>query len=382
MQMLIRLVRNGGAVLVGTCVLIVLLEVSLRPAAYFWHGRSEYHLYYGFHSLVGRVGINPMTTFQGEYYKLPPHYVLRGAAGQASETASTNALGFRGRDFAVTKAPGVFRVVCLGESSTFGYRNGDAETYPFYLQKLLEHDNLQAEVINAGFPYYNTGSILSLLKNEILSYEPDLITLYAAYNDTSWPTEIGTMGRVALWVHSHSITYLLAKDSAAGLVGNVEQRVYRRTIPQRLRDEAFMENDEKVARRYRMNVEAIIHIARSRNIPLVVIKQPVTRRRKGYETMSYEQEYQLIKEKFAQGSRLTSIETWMLKQHHLMTELDAIASEAKLPVVDNIRIVDQDRRRLASWVHLTSEGNQRLAEALKAVIEAYILQKRVSEATI
>ena len=40
----------------------------------------------------------------------------------------------------------------------------------------------------------------------------------------------------------------------------VEQRVYRQTIPQRLRDDAFMENDEKVARRYRMNVEAIIHI--------------------------------------------------------------------------------------------------------------------------
>jgi lysophospholipase L1-like esterase len=98
--------------------------------------------------------------------------------------------------------------------------------------------------------------------------------------------------------------------------------------------------------------------------------------------MSYEQETQLIKEKFAQGRSLSDIETWMLKQYHLMTELDAIAREAKLPVVDNIRIVDQDRSRLASWVHLTSEGNQRLAEALKAVIEAYILQRRASEATI
>jgi lysophospholipase L1-like esterase len=382
MRTLIRLVGGGAAVLAGTCVLIVLLEVSLRPAAYFWHGRSEYYLYYGFHSLVGRVGVNPMSTFQGEYYKFPPHYVLRGAAGQSSESASINALGFRGRDFAVTKAPGVFRVVCLGESSTFGFRNGDEETYPFFLQKLFEHDNLQAEVINAGFPYYNTGSILSLLKNEILSYEPDLITLYAAYNDTSWPIEIGTMGRAALWVQSHSITQLLARDSAKQLVENVERRVSRRTIPQKLRDKAFMENDEKVARRYRMNVEAIIHIARSRNIPLVVIKQPVTRRTKGYETMSYEQETQLIKQKFAQGRSLSDIETWMLKQYHLMTELDAIAREAKLPVVDNIRIVDQDRSRLASWVHLTSEGNQRLAEALKAVIEAYILQKRASEATI
>ena len=78
MQTLIRLVRNGGAVLAGTCVLILLLEVSLRPAAYFWHGRSEYYLYYGFHSLVGRVGINPMTTFQGEYYQIAAPVRVKG----------------------------------------------------------------------------------------------------------------------------------------------------------------------------------------------------------------------------------------------------------------------------------------------------------------
>jgi hypothetical protein len=43
-----------------------------------------------------------------------------------------------------------------------------------------------------------------------------------------------------------------------------------------------------------------------------------------------------------------------------------------LPIVDNIAIVDQDRRRLASWVHLTPEGNERLAEALETVIVPYI----------
>ena len=35
MQTLIRLVRNGGAALVGTCVLIVLLEVSLSEGTGF-----------------------------------------------------------------------------------------------------------------------------------------------------------------------------------------------------------------------------------------------------------------------------------------------------------------------------------------------------------
>ena len=187
----------GVLAVLRTCLVVLLVEAALRPAAWLWYGRSQYYLFFGIHSLVGRVGIGPMSTFQGEYYKFPPLYQLQGAAGQAAgETASVNNLGFRGPDFTPAKPPSVFRVVCLGESSTFGYRDGDNETYPFYLQTLFERDGLPVQVINAGFPYYNTGSILSLLQNEILTYGPDLITLYAGYNDTSWPTEINLAGRI------------------------------------------------------------------------------------------------------------------------------------------------------------------------------------------
>jgi len=57
-----------------------------------------------------------------------------------------------------------------------------------------------------------------------------------------------------------------------------------------------------------------------------------------------------------------------------MEELEKIAKEENLPVVDNIKIFDQDRRRLISWVHLTAEANQRLAEALETVIKPYVLR--------
>jgi lysophospholipase L1-like esterase len=382
MRTMKKLLKNAAFVLLSTAATILLLEAILRPFAYFRFGRSEYYLYYGIHSLVGRVGINPRSTFQGEYYKFPPHYLLKGAAGQESETASTNALGFRGRDFSPVKPAGVFRVVCLGESSTFGYRNRDDETYPVYLQQLLDRDGVRGEVINAGFPYYNSASILSLLKNEILTYSPDLITLYAGYNDTSWPTEIGRMGKLALWVDTHSITYLLwRRDVMSRFADKIERRVYGRAIPQKLRDEAFKKNDELVARRYRANVQSISELARSRGIAVVLIKQPVTARNPGYESMSYEEENRRVKEKFERGEMLSDIETWMLKQHHLMLELDKIANEKGLPVVDNIRIVDQDRRRLASWVHLTAEGNQKLAEALVGVVETQMHRNPAAAST-
>jgi hypothetical protein len=111
-----RLAKEGALALLRTCIVIIVVEAALRPVAYFWHGRNEFYLSYGLHSLVGRVGVSPKSTFQGEYYKFPPHYVLRGAAGQRPrETAAINSLGFRGPDFTPAKPPSVFRVVCLGE---------------------------------------------------------------------------------------------------------------------------------------------------------------------------------------------------------------------------------------------------------------------------
>src|SRR5262249_54335367 len=162
-----RLLRDSAKVLFITCALIIFFEVVLRLAASAWY-QSQYYLFYGFHNWVGKVGINPWSTVQGEYYKFPPNYILKGAAGsgQGLGTASINSHGFRGPDFETIKPKGVFRVVCLCESSTFGFRDRDNETYPFILGRLFAQQKLPVEDINAGFPYYNSGSIFSLLREK------------------------------------------------------------------------------------------------------------------------------------------------------------------------------------------------------------------------
>jgi hypothetical protein len=164
-----------------------------KAGSFLWFGYNQYYLYYGFHGLMGGVRIAPSSTHTGRHYKFPPHYVLHGAAGQASEKASINSLGFRGPEFQAMKPVGVFRVICMGESSTFGFRNSDNGTYPFQLENLFRqgHGGAKIEVINAGFPYYNTGSILSLLREELVHYSPDVLTLYSAFNDAGWPLEVG-----------------------------------------------------------------------------------------------------------------------------------------------------------------------------------------------
>ncbi len=362
--------RRAGTVVLGTLALLLVLEIGLRLVAFVGYGYSRYYLLYGLHALAGRVDVSPWSTFTGAHYKFPPHYVLRGAVGQAAETATINALGFRGRDFEPRKPPGVFRIVCLGESSTFGFHNSDTGTYPYLLQTLFEPrpGRPRVEVINGGFPYYNTGSILSLLRAEVLEYEPDLLTLYAAFNDASWPLQVGPITRMLLWVQRHSITYLLLKEHVVTDERvMVAKRAIDKWIPWKLGEAALNRYADEVARRYRRNVAEILALARARGIGLIVIRQPM-RARSNRRKLTYEQEHELVLQKLRHGRAISSPEFTLVVHHRLLAELDRLAAEHHLPVVDNVAIVDADPRRLATYVHLTEEGNLRLAEALRAAI--------------
>jgi lysophospholipase L1-like esterase len=371
---LIRLAKS-----IAPCIVVILfLEIICRIGAFLWFDNSRYYLYYGFHELAGGVGISPWSTETGKHYKFPPHYVLQDAAGQASEKASINSLGFRGPDFQATKPAGVFRIICMGESSTFGFRNSDTGTYPFQLEQLFRQhpEGSHVEVINAGFPYYNTGSIRSLLTAEIISFSPDILTIYAAHNDASWPLEVGLISRATLWIQQHSIIYLFLKSYV--ITDNYRLRVHRwfqKVLPASLDQAQFDHQLSRISIRYYENVKAVIALARSKDIPIILIKQPMTTKHFRYASLSYQEEYSAILERFRQKKRFTLNEYQLVRHHYLIEELERIAAEENLPMVDNIAIVDQDRRRLASWVHLTEEGNLRLAEALKAAIEPYIERK-------
>ena len=380
-----RALRRFVGAVAPTLIAIALLEVVLRIGLSLAHGGSQYYLFYGFHGMVGRVGISPWSVNDGGYYKFPPNYVLRGAAGQGDPTASTNSLGFRGPDFEPHKPVGTFRVIALGESSTFGFHNTDTGTYPYLLQQLFRDDAslYRVEVINAGFPYYNSSSILNLLTHELGNYDPDLLTLYNGYNDTGWPEQVNLRFRAQVWLQHHSAIYLVFKQYLL-----TDKRYYK--LQARLQsklpklpairgepiDERFVDHTAEVkAARFRRNVMAIATFAKQRNIPLVLIRQPVTTawgvQRSDYDT--YESECRLIREKLVGGQPLSGREIQQLIHRRFLQELDAIAREENLPLVDNVAIVDQDRRRLTSWVHLTEEANARLAEALKAVIEPFVI---------
>jgi len=99
--------------------------------------------------------------------------------------------GFREPDFADYKPPATTRIVCMGDSSTFGvvYHGSDRFTFnPTYsaeLQTLLntETGSARVEVINAGVIGYSTLQGLRLLKHVVRDWAPDVITLRYGTND-------------------------------------------------------------------------------------------------------------------------------------------------------------------------------------------------------
>jgi lysophospholipase L1-like esterase len=101
-----------------------------------------------------------------------------------------NSDGFRSGEF-TPKRRGVFRILALGDSCTFGYIAREEgigyvmQPYPLKLQRFIERrlGEGRVEVLNASVPGYNTYQGIMLLRTRLRHLEPDLITVRFGWND-------------------------------------------------------------------------------------------------------------------------------------------------------------------------------------------------------
>ncbi|MBZ0277643.1 MAG: hypothetical protein K8I60_15965 [Anaerolineae bacterium] len=96
-----------------------------------------------------------------------------------------NARGIRGELVAVPKPEGVYRILAIGGSTTYGHGLSADEAWPAQLQRILreEYGYTQVEVVNLGVPgFYSLDSVVSLATRG-LAQQPDLILDYDNLND-------------------------------------------------------------------------------------------------------------------------------------------------------------------------------------------------------
>ncbi len=91
----------------------------------------------------------------------------------------TDSRGFRNGEFLSNPVAGTFRIICLGDSYTFGDGVPDGKTYPQLLHQNLKSSPAQGtyEAINAGQMSWSTGQELRLLESEIFALKPNLVTI-------------------------------------------------------------------------------------------------------------------------------------------------------------------------------------------------------------
>lgn len=94
-----------------------------------------------------------------------------------------NRFGLKGPEISLKPAPGVVRIMNIGDSCTFG-PHIDTLSYPRQLERLLNQTELaRFEVINAGHMGYNLQQVWSNL-DEWLMLEPHIVTIYMGWNRT------------------------------------------------------------------------------------------------------------------------------------------------------------------------------------------------------
>lgn len=116
---------------------------------------------------------------------LPVNGMVDGKLFTWGYLVENNRFGFRERDFAVPKPAGMFRIMVLGDSLTWGAGLAPGERYSNLLEKTLNeaYPGKRFEVLNFGIPGGPTIEERDLLRKYKDRVQPDLIVVGFCIND-------------------------------------------------------------------------------------------------------------------------------------------------------------------------------------------------------
>jgi lysophospholipase L1-like esterase len=316
--------------------------------------------------------------------------ITQSPDGKTNYEVHINRHGLRGPDFELEKTPGTLRVLTLGASSTFGYRNRDDETYPAQLQRVLDEraPDRRFEVINFSVPHANSDNVVAMFRAEGLALDPDFVTFYEGVNDAAIvnpPTDAFSRGLQWLAERLLSVqllSYMLPNDSGAA------EHMWSEEVAA-ARSRVFLENVETLRRECEQ--QGVVFIVATQQVKSGLI--PVEKMR----GVTYAEELDQIlaardQRRVGPGASgvavtdLQKLSSWLdparvfVVHARIMTDLLAWADREKVPVADIRSALDERRELLVSWVHLHPEANHIVAETLADVILAEAARRAASPA--
>ncbi len=230
---------------------------------------------------------DPFVGFAGNI----PLFVPETADGEEWLATSSGKLElFNPQRFPRRKAPGTFRIFCLGGSTAYGRPYRDDTSFAGWLRLILPalDPARRWEVINAGGISYASYRVAELME-ELASYEPDLFIVYTGHNEFLEERTYSSIKELPRPVRG--LSALLAKTRVATFMGAVMAEVgllerqdtnNRFLLPEAVAaklDRAagldlYARDDrlrEQVLEHYRSSLERIVSLSRSAGSELVFV---------------------------------------------------------------------------------------------------------------
>jgi lysophospholipase L1-like esterase len=335
-----RSISAGKGILFTTILLAAFLligEAAIRVWSYYF--RTSYEV---FDSTANR------------YVLVPGNYTFKGGTG-----FTINSRGFVGPEFEAEKTQEVKRIFALGDSCTFG-------AYDFAYPGLVDRafntgvTERKYEVINAGVEGYNSMYALARLKEDVLQYDPDLVTVYIGWNDLMKvnPDHLSASGQYTGLATFMEYSYLLKAYKKLIFYYLRPHLVRPKVLPDEHDIHAY---DNFIPSEFQANLEHIIALLKERHIEVLVMTRPTVVSR-GMRLDDIERQ-NVIFPYFA-GSY--SVDRLLSLHQAYNRVINRVATSLDVQLLDLDAIFNRYNKNELFWdtMHPNERGQQLIAESL------------------
>ena len=190
-----------------------------------------------------------------------------------------NRQGFRGKDLKTPLPAGWKRILCLGDSYTFGHYVDDEEAWPSVLGRIYEADSLQVEVVNGGANGFTIADERIFLETKGVALDPALVVLVFSQNDLldlARPRPMIETMRDHAALKSKFLLGPIIKGLQHTAIFNGMQRLAA-GIRGRKRDEAaelLPQREAELWKKYEEQLQAVSALLDARGIPALLVTWP------------------------------------------------------------------------------------------------------------
>jgi lysophospholipase L1-like esterase len=264
--------------------------------------------------------------------------------GFSSNEIRINAAGLRGPEPESPSLPSDV-ILAVGESSTFGWRVANDQTYPVFLQRELDAMALvrPVHVLNAGVPSYTSSQIEAYLRELIPRYRPALVVASCLWNDALFACLPNWMPENLLQRAPSPLRRFLLSHSG----------VYRAIAIRSKPVEAGRIRNDRALQHYRAKLLEMTKQCSQHDIKLVLLAPSVDPAHIPSSGMKI-------------GRSTVSKADFLGLLDDFIAELHAVGTAAGVPVIDH-QLAHRDPAHSNYFidpVHLTGPGNAILARGL------------------